>query len=267
MKTLKIIVFAVIAMFGFASCSDEKKVLNFVSEEVVADNKLNDFLIRNNILEYMVNYFKPELEYHLSLIRKGNNVSLPREYAHFMDEWYYYHPGDKYDSDIIINSIIHSISERVSEIVEDTTIDLGTFTSNGRSKDDLNNCIISLSVHHYEWLMGNSDSLLALQGLKYSDETIPLVCYDWLVLGLLDQQEDFINKVVSWIISKCYNDMMSKNYKLVDKQCITVGENKYEVTYLFDPLLKLSFDISKVGKTFVVDYMRVEYNGKESGGD
>ena len=35
MKTLKIIVFAAIALFCLASCSDEKKALAYVSEEVL----------------------------------------------------------------------------------------------------------------------------------------------------------------------------------------------------------------------------------------
>ena len=48
MKTLKIIVFAAIALFCLASCSDEKKALAYVSEEVLPDSELTDFLIKNN---------------------------------------------------------------------------------------------------------------------------------------------------------------------------------------------------------------------------
>ena len=82
MKTLKIIVFAAIALFCLASCSDEKKALDYVSEEVLPDSELTDFLIKNKILMFE-DSFEAELRYYLkSIMDKNNNVYLSDEYAH-----------------------------------------------------------------------------------------------------------------------------------------------------------------------------------------
>lgn len=280
MKTLKNIVFAAIALFGLASCSDEKKALNYVSEEIVSDNELTDFLIKYNILMFK-DSFEPELRYYLSSISDQkrsylgeiySTVYLSKEFAHIgsfnyvKDKWTYYRAKDSFDSDIILNDIIHSISKRLDAIMAERTVCVEIFSSNDfnrMSKEKLFNYILSKAVEQcnswdtYEEL----DSITNQLGLSSElYEHRILVNYEWLVMGIKNQQGAFIDEVVNWIVSKCRDEVMSKNYKLVDKQCTTVGENQYNVTYLLEPQLEINFSVKKVGKTFVCENYSIDGN-------
>lgn len=283
MKTLKIIIFAAVAMFSMVSCSDKKKALDFVSNEVVADSDLTNFLVRNKALMFM-DSFEPEIRYYLNSISDKkwrvspkqviSTVYLQDEFSHYhvnrynssivtkIDSWYYYTPNDRpFDSDRILNTILLSISERLNELLNDTTLKLNYFTSNGMTKDRLFNYILSKAAHHCDWTTQDErDSLLANYGLEWSVENVQMINYDWLVMGLENKQMDFVGEIVSWIISKSCNEVNSKNYKLVDKQCTETGENQYTVTYLLEPQLEIDFAVKKVGKTFVCENYSIDGN-------
>ncbi|MCR5193729.1 MAG: hypothetical protein K6D59_10540 [Bacteroidales bacterium] len=271
MKTLKIIVFAAIALFGMAACSDEKKALNYVSEEVVPDSELNDFLIRYKLAMFKDD-FEPELRYCLSSIIRYSylhsfhglsQVDLMKE---FIPEgrdctWKHHKPGNSYDSDMMLNSILQLVSEKLDIILVDTTTNFTDYTSNGMSKEQLFNYILSKSVYWNHYLTNDEiDSIQNQLGIENTLGSSTLIRYEWYVMGVRNEQSAFIDEVVNWIVSNCRDEVMSKIYKLVDKQSITVGENQYKVTYLLEPQLEINFSVKKIGKTFVCENYSIEGN-------
>ena len=288
MKTLKIILFAAIAMFGFVSCSDEKKALKFVSEEFVSDSELNDFLIRNKIAVFK-DSFEPELRYYLASIMDKKNtdfckVYLSDEFAHHnVDLWEYFRHDNKVDSDRILNTILQLTQNKLDSILSNDTINYDEFSSHHWTKERMFNYILSqatckarsVAMDEMEQSGLFSDivknfhekySFIELYdpenyeiGYNY-DQSVNAFLYDWLVLGLKNKQWTVIEEVVCWIVSSCRDEVMSKNYKLVDKQCTTIGENQYKVTYLLDPHFEIIFTVKKIGKTFVCENYTIDGN-------
>ncbi len=266
MKTLKIIIFTAVAMSCLASCSDEKKALNYVSEELVSDSELNDFLIRYKIAMFKDD-FESELRYYLSTITRFSilyqyyglsEVNLMKEFIPDGREgrstWKYHKSGNSYDSDLMLNSILQLISEKLDIILVDKITNFTNYTSNGMSKEQLFNYILSKAVYWNIYLTNDeTDSIQKQLGIEDAWENYFLIRYEWSILGVRNQQAAFIDEVVNWIVSNCRDEVMSKNYKLVDKQSITVGENQYKVTYLLEPQLEINFSIKKIGKTFVCE--------------
>ena len=260
MKTLKIIIFAAIALLGLTSCSDEQKALNFVSKEVVTENNLDDFLIRYKIQLIKEDFQNNCLRYYLnSRMNKGSRyVYLWDEFAHFRyncrsDMWLSLGAESNVDSDVILNTIVQLILERLDVILNDT-INYNEFVSTNWSKEKLFNYILSkstLKMFHDEEEMKQ----LGLDVHNYEHRRI--YEYDWLILGMQNQQAAFIDEIVNWIVSSSRDEVMSKQYRLVDKQCTTVGENQFEVEYLLEPKSEIHFDVSKVGETFVLHSTRV----------
>lgn len=277
MKTLKIIVFAAVAMFCLASCSDEKKALNYVSEEVVSDSELNDFLIRCKIA-LAKDDFEPELRYYLNSITSSSGIEytyygvyvvkimnefIPevRKDINITSTWKYHKPGNDFDSDMMLNSILHLTSERLDTILVDKMTNFTNYTSNGMSKEQLFNYILSKAVRWFTWFSDSKTiSILNQLGIENTGNNFSLVDYEWFVMGVHNQQSAFIDEVVNWIVSSCRDEVMTKNYKLVDKQCTTIGENQYMVTYLMEPQLEINFMVKKIGKTFVCENYSIEGN-------
>ncbi|MBP5326704.1 MAG: hypothetical protein J6Y98_02160 [Bacteroidales bacterium] len=286
MKTIKIIVFAAIALFGLVSCSDEKKALNYVSEKVLSDSKLSDFLIKNKILMFK-DSFEPELRYYLNSILGEKQiyfykVYLSDEFAHVYpnsggkgDFWKYYRPDNDVDSDRILDTILQLIQIKSDGVISNDTIDFNVFSSYHWTKEKFFNYILSQATYKS---YGIAKDEMEQSGLfseivkNYHDnynctelydtenykigfdywKCVDAFQYDWFVLGIKNMQWTVIEKAVHYIVSSCRDEVLAKNYKLVDKQCTTVGENKYDVTYLLDPKLEIHFEVSKVGKTFVL---------------
>lgn len=245
------------------------------SEELVSDSELTDFLIKNKILMFK-DSFEPELRYYLNSITRFSGIYYANNihYVCIMDEfteserrglfsnnWKHHKPGNSYDSDMMLNSILKMVSERLDSILTAEATNFAIYTSNGMSQERLFNYILSKAVYWNNDLTKNEiDSIQNQLGLEDTWANNFLIRYDWFVMGVQNQQSAFIDEVVNWIISNCRDEVMSKNYKLVDKQSITVGENLYKVTYLLEPQLEINFSVKKIGKTFVCENYSIDGN-------
>ncbi len=289
MKTIKIIVFAAIAMFCLTSCSDEKKALNYVSEEVVSDSELNNFLIRDKIALFKDD-FKPELRYYLkSILGKKQTyfykIYLSDEYAHFYpnsgvkgDNWKYYNPYNIVDSDRILDTILCLIDIKLDGVISNDTINYNVYNSFIGTKEKMFNYILSqATLKDYDIAKEELEQSGLFSDIvkKYHENSfnnwdfeisedysrcLDIFRYDWFVMGLKKTQWTVIEEAVHYIVSTCRDKVLAKNYKLVDKQCTTVGENLYTVTYLLEPQMEINFSVKKVGKTFVCENYSIDGN-------
>lgn len=268
MKTLKIIVFAAIALLGLASCSDERKALDFVSKEVATENNLDDFLIRYKMLDFK-ECFEPEIRGYLNSIISGvstyPSVHLSDKYAH-----YYLCPYDNtirkisdnwnmittnINSDIILNTILCSLSERIDTILANDTLKYKKSSFDNMSKEDMFNNILSKAVDKF---LSSIQYELRKEGLDPENTELQKIYeYDWNLLGGQHGQSQFIDDILYWALGNCRDEVRSKKYKIVDRECATLGENHFEVTYLLDPKSEIHFDVSKIGKTFVLNSAHV----------
>ena len=270
MKTLKIIVFAAIALLGLASCSDERKALDFVSKEVATENNLDDFLIRYKMLDFK-ECFEPEIRGYLNSIIYGvspyPSVHLSDKYAHYYrynnivqkghDYWTYYTPCDRIYSDMILNTILFSLSKRVDTLLANDTIKYKQSSFDSVSKEDMYNIILSKAVKKNSSVRDFELREVGIDPYKDDNWEIKAYAYDWNLLGGQHGQSQFIDDILYWALGNCRDEVMSKKYKIVDRECATLGENHFEVTYLLDPKSEIHFDVSKIGKTFVLNSAHV----------
>lgn len=282
MKTIKFITIAAAMLIGLVSCSDEKKALNFVSKEVMPEEK-----IELELTKYLANTYGNVFIYEFYKYFNLDNSKF--KYIILSDEFqhkYTYQKGDDY---------LKKSEETLYYICENGKKQMGLFFDRGDvnsittvySSEQMLNKLASLVVfvsstqRYYnlfldgqihtnpeEYLRPISGNPLHIDFQSYfetmtkeeRDKYYSDGCSrDWDRLSE-EKQQEVIDDYARWLIVTARETIKNRNYKLIDKSCTTIGEDNFEVRYLLEPHLEIVFPVRKVGKTFVSDGYRIEGN-------
>lgn len=282
MKTFKLITIAAAMLLGLESCSDEQKALDFVSKEVMPEEKIENELIQrlakawgNNFKTYFDDYF------HIDYKSNGRYesrffITISEEFRHEIPFWGNANvyelgvPPYGNTSEKIISTICSEGINYLDKTFESGN-NLDSITATPLSGEQQMNRLASLAVetdynqrkldmftdgviqtkpvkvaYHYEWKPLNDEELQRARELDKKYE------YEWTRMDE-EKQREIIEDYAKWLIVVARDNVKQFNYKLVDKSSKTTGEDSYEVRYLLDPPLEIVFPVRKVGKTFVSD--------------
>lgn len=258
MKTAKTIITLIILSFILASCtSDEQKALNYVKEEILPEEAIEQYLMLFAARENN-NVFWGNVEVHLNSVIKSITVSkqsyrieLTGGWGHYSKIGYssdYWTFGSRH-GEIDSQKILESIRQKVTETIEI------------KNEDNLYEDILNYDLYDLgDWY----NAVLFESAATYINERkgdakgyYDHFRYEWLTKSE-DQQNDFIDALASFLAFHAFEFVKSKDFKLIDAQGVKIGEDTFKVTYLLEPQLKIVFDVSKVGDTFCCDNIIVD---------
>ena len=282
-------------LLGLASCSDEKKAINFVSNEVLPENEIENELIKHLTKEYC-NTFPQGFYYYFNIAYLSNGRRIPKaaikiseEYQHKYSWSEYWtlglQPDGKTTSEKILDTICRSGINFVDEIFKRGD-NLDSIKAAPLSLEQQYNRLASLSIQKngsQVYLNLYADGIISvnpedcetpdgdLLGYElfyklpekdryidyYGNGRYDNYFFDWTMISR-DKRQEIIREYANWQIVRALEKVKLNGYKLIDKSCTTIGENSFEVRYLLEPQLEIVFPVRKVGKTFVSDGYWVE---------
>ena len=295
MKTIKFIAIAATMLLGLASCSDEKKAINFVSKEVLPEKEIENELIKHLTKEYC-SIFPKGFYYYFNIDylsngrrRTGACIKISEDYQHK------YHGDERWllglqpDGHTTSEKILDTICRNGLLFIDETFKrgdNLDSVIATPLSLEQQYNKLASIAIHkdddqvycdlYADGIISiNPEEHLGYGGgwiLSYevhnrlSEKERDIVNnlnpfggyhYDWTMIST-DKRQEIIKEYANWQIVRAREKVKQNGYKLVDKSCTTIGENNFEVRYLLEPHLEIVFPVRKVGKTFVSDGYWVE---------
>ena len=302
MKTIKFIAMAATMLLGLASCSDEKKAINFVSKEVLPEKEIENELIKYLTKEYC-SIFPKGFYYYFNIDYLSNGgrssgacIKISEDYQHK------YHRNESWRLGLQPNG--HTTSEKILDtICRNGLLFINETFKRGDNLDSViamplsleqqYNKLASIAIHKDDdqvvcdlYANGiisiNPEEFRAYNGLdpfalwgKLSEKerntareltngySDGYYMFDWTMISR-DKQQEIIKEYANWQIVRAREKVKQNDYKLIDKSCTTIGENSFEVRYLLEPQLEIVFPVRKVGKTFVSDGYWVEGNIQDS---
>ncbi|KWW31706.1 MAG: hypothetical protein AUK63_400 [bacterium P3] len=294
MKTIKFIAIAATMLLGLASCSDEKKAINFVSKEVLPEKEIENELIKHLTKEYC-SIFPKGFYYYFNIDYLSNGgrstgacIKISEDYQHKYHRGEYWLLGLQPNGHTTSEKILDTICRNGLLFIDETfkrgdNLDSVTATSLSLEqqynklasivikKDDIQvycdlyaNGIISINPEEFRayydldpialWGKLSEKEKNTVRELKGYDGYYN---FDWTMISR-DKQQEIIKEYANWQIVRAREKVKQNDYKLIDKSCITIGENDFEVRYLLEPQWEIVFSVRKVGKTFVSDGYWVE---------
>lgn len=282
MKTIKFITIAAAMLLGLASCSDEKKALDFVSKEVMPEEKIELELTKYLAYTYG-NIFINEFYRYFNLENsKFKYIILSDEFRHK-----YTNPrGDDYSkkSEETLKYICANGRKQMELLFDRADVNsITTVYSGEQMVNKLASLVVYVSsiqrdynmyldgqIHSNpeDYLRPNSENPLSIDFQSFYESMTReerdkyyngYGLRDWDRLSE-EKQQEVIDDYARWLIVTARETIKNRNYKLIDKSCTTIGEDNFEVRYLLEPHLEIVFPVRKVGKTFVSDGYRIEGN-------
>ena len=269
-------------LLGLASCSDEKKALDFVSKEVMPEEKIELELTKYLAYTYG-NIFINEFYRYFNLENsKFKYIILSDEFRHK-----YTNPrGDDYSkkSEETLKYICANGRKQMELLFDRADVNsITTVYSGEQMVNKLASLVVYVSsiqrdynmyldgqIHSNpeDYLRPNSENPLSIDFQSFYESMTReerdkyyngYGLRDWDRLSE-EKQQEVIDDYARWLIVTARETIKNRNYKLIDKSCTTIGEDNFEVRYLLEPHLEIVFPVRKVGKTFVSDGYRIEGN-------